>query len=221
MKSVIGRYDTNPCNRCPAYPHPPSASLRQAWMAHPQKPKLESGEKAQAKYIQRNPGIDNPIAENSQNVADIQKDESLKEGGAYGCVYHKDAQIISVRLPGETVPVKFDCNARMRQINHEQGASEVIVLEAGDYEIIFDLNLTAKAASFVVFELQVNGTALPGGRSCYMLTVGSQAYRGFTIASLGANDSVRLVMTSGIACEATLACGGASLKILKLGESTA
>jgi hypothetical protein len=54
-----------------------------------------------------------------------------------------------------------------------------------------------------------------------MLTVGSQAYRGFTIASLGANDSVRLVMTSGTACEATLACGGASLKILKLGESTA
>ena len=219
MKSAFDRYDKNTYNRNPAYSLSASASLRQAWMAQSQKPRFEGGEKTKTDNMQQITERNNPVQEDLQNDSDI--NTKKKESGAYGCVYHKDAQIISVRFPGEVAPIKFDCNACMRQTTHEKGASEVIVSEEGDYEITFELNLTAKAASVVVFELQVNGTALPGGRSCYMLTVGSQAYRGFTIASLSANDSVRLVMTSGVACEATLTCGGAALKILKLGESTA
>ena len=219
MKSMFGRYEASGTF---AYPNPSCGLRGQAWITQPQKHKRVYQAVAEDNSIQPNPNTEEVIPVNGDNDTGIQSNAVETVGAAYGYVYQQGAQTLSVRRPGETIPVRFSSNACMRHVIHKPDTSDITVMDAGDYEISFDLNLRAKAASFAAFELQVNGAVLPGGRFCRMLTVGSQVCHALVIAALGANDTVRLVMTSATACEAALACGGvsAAIRIHRLGEST-
>lgn len=138
--------------------------------------------------------------------------------GAYGCVYHRGGQRLTVTAPGDSAPIRFHSHSCLYHIGHVQDEAEVTVQQAGDYELAFDLRVSAKASAPVRFELHAGEEALPGGDFSFILSTGIQECRGVAMAALEAGDTICLVMTSVSVCEALLSPGGvsASLRFKKL-----
>ena len=129
---------------------------------------------------------------------------------AYGYVFQNGVQHLTVKKPGESAPVHFRNHNCLKHIDHAENDAEVIVREAGDYEITFELCLSAKAAAPVLFELRREDGVLPGGAFQYILSNDFRECRGTVMARLRENDHISVVMTSASTCETTLAAGGVS-----------
>ncbi len=145
---------------------------------------------------------------------------AAKSGGldAYGCVYHSGGQRLTVTVPGNSAPIRFHSHSCLYHIGHVQDEAEVTVQQAGDYELAFDLRVSAKASAPVRFELRAGEEALPGGDFSFILSTGIQECRGVAMATLEAGDTICLVMTSVSVCEVSLLPSGvsASLRLKKL-----
>jgi hypothetical protein len=147
--------------------------------------------------------------------------ESVQPAGEqsiYGCVYHKGVQRLVAAHPGEAASICFNAHSCLSRIGHSDGDDHVTVLETGDYELAFDLRVSAKTSAPVLFKLYAGDEPLPGGTFEYLLSSGIHECRGGTMACLQAGDRIRLVMTSVSVCEASLAPGGVSamLRLKKL-----
>jgi len=118
---------------------------------------------------------------------------------AYGSVYHSGTATLNVTVPGEIVAIPFTNDSLLNGVTHETGAAEVVVEEAGDYELRFALYFTATADAFATFAIQANEANLAGGVFSRLVTTEYQTYSGSTIASLDEGDRVRIVFTSSIA----------------------
>ena len=129
---------------------------------------------------------------------------------AYGCVYHKGAQRLVIEHPGDAVPVRFAAHNCLNRIGHDAGDAHATVTEAGDYEITFDVRLSANASAPLVFELRAGDKPIPGGTFVFTWCSGIHACRGGTMAHLQAGDRISLVLTSASVCQATLSAGGVS-----------
>lgn len=135
---------------------------------------------------------------------------------AYGCVYHKGVQRLVIAHPGDAVPIRFDAHSCLNRIGHEAGDAHAAVSEAGDYEISFDVRLSANASAPLVFELRAGDKPIPGGVFAFALSSGTRECRGGTMAHLKAGDRISLMLTSASVCQATLSASGvAAMLILK------
>ncbi len=137
---------------------------------------------------------------------------------AYGCLYHKGSQRLVVSRPGDAVSVRFGKHSCLNGVEHIEGDDHVAVTESGDYEITFDLRVSAKASTPVMFELRSGNDTLPGGMFEFAISTGVRECRGGTMAYLQAGDRIGVVMTSVTVCEANLSSGGVSamLRLKKL-----
>ena len=129
---------------------------------------------------------------------------------AYGCVYHKGPQRLVVAHPGDAVPVRFAAHSCLNGIGHNAGDTYAEVADAGDYEITFDVRVSANASAPVVFELRAGDEPVLGGTYVFALSSGIRECRGRTMARLQAGDRIGLVLTSASVCEASLSAGGVS-----------
>lgn len=135
---------------------------------------------------------------------------------AYGCVYHKGAQRLVIAHPGDAVPIPFAAHSCLNRIGHNAGDAYAEVADAGDYEIAFDLRISANASAPVALELRAGDQPIPGGTYLFALSSGIREYRGGTMAQLQAGDRIGLVLTSASVCEASLsACGVSAMLSLK------
>jgi len=144
--------------------------------------------------------------------------ESQPESGlcAYGCAYHGAALRLTVSRPGERVRVRFGSHRCLKRMDHAEDGAGLVVQEAGDYEIAFELCAAVKAASPVMFELAAGEEAIPGGTVTAILSGGIRQYRCSVMAPLRAGDCVGVVMTSASVCKAEFAANGTRLMIKKL-----
>ncbi len=130
--------------------------------------------------------------------------------GAYGCAYHQGRQRLVVAHPGDAVPVHFNAHSCLNRIGHSEGDDHVVAEHAGDYDISFELRVTAKSSAPVTLELRAGDKTLPGGMFVYLLSSGTRECRGTVMARLQAGDHVSLMLASVSVCEASLAAGGVS-----------
>ena len=115
-----------------------------------------------------------------------------------------------VAHPGDAVPVRFAAHSCLNGIGHNAGDTYAEVADAGDYEITFDVRVSANASAPVVFELRAGDEPVLGGTYVFALSSGIRECRGRTMARLQAGDRIGLVLTSASVCEASLSAGGVS-----------
>jgi len=153
-----------------------------------------------------------------QESADATAEAKPAESGlrAYGCAYHGSAQCLTVSRPEERVRVRFGSRGCLKRMELAEDGAGLVVQEAGDYEIAFELCAAVKAASPVTFELAAGEEAIPGGTVTAILPGGIRQYRCSVMAPLRAGDCVGVVMTSASVCKAEFTANGARLLIKKL-----
>jgi len=153
-----------------------------------------------------------------QETAEITAAEQPTESGlrAYGCAYHSTAQRLTVSRPEERVKVRLGSHSCLKRVDHAEDGAGLVVQEAGDYEITFELCAAVKAASPVIFELAVGEEKVPGGTVTAILRGGIRQYRCSVMTPLQAGGCVGVVMTSASVCEAEFTANGARLMIKKL-----
>jgi len=153
-----------------------------------------------------------------QETADATAESQPAESGlrAYGCAYHGAAQCLTVSRPGERVKVRFGSYGCLKRMEHAEDGAGLVVQEAGDYEIAFELCATVKAASPVTFELAAGEETINGGTVTAVLSGGIRQCRCNVMAPLRAGDCVGVVMTSASVCKAEFAANGTRLMIKKL-----
>jgi hypothetical protein len=152
--------------------------------------------------------------ETAENIDNNAKEVKHRGLNAYGYVYHCGAQRLVISQPGERSTLRFGHFTCLKGIELTGDNTGVIVREAGDYEITFDLQIIAKASAPVTFELCTDDGALAGGSFVYILSGGITECRGSMMAALRSNDKVSVVMRSASVCEATLASAGLYIKKL-------
>lgn len=165
--------------------------------------------------------VTNPFSKKASSAIETPASSQVREYAqpepglsAYGCVFHKGPQRLIVVRSGEAVPVCFNAHSCLNRIAYNEGDNYVAAAEAGDYEITFDLRVSAKASAPVIFELRAGNKPLPGGTFEYALSSGTRECRGATMARLQSGDHISLVMTSVSVCEASLASGGVSAMLM-------
>lgn len=135
---------------------------------------------------------------------------------AYGCAYQSTAQRLAISRPKDCAMVRFGGHSCLKRVEYAQDGSGLLVQEAGDYEIVFEMCAAVKAASPVTFALAVGEEAIPGGTITVILPGGMRQYRSGVMAPLRAGARVGVVLTSASVCEVEFAPNGARLMIKKL-----
>jgi hypothetical protein len=135
---------------------------------------------------------------------------------AYGCAYGSTAQRLTISRPGQRETIRFFSHSCLRRVDHAQDGTGLVVEEAGDYEITFELCAAVKAASPVTFELVTGDEAIPGGTVTVILPGGMRQCRSGVMAPLQAGDRIGVMITSASVCKVEVAAGGAKLMIKKL-----
>lgn len=158
--------------------------------------------------------LDAALQETADETAEAQPEESGLR--AYGCAYHGTAQRLTVSWPGERVRVRFGSHSCLKRMGHAEDGAGLVVQEAGDYEITFELCAAVKAASPITFELAAGEEKVPGGTVTAILPGGIRQYCCSVMAPLRAGDCVGVVMTSASVCGAEFTANGARLMIKKL-----
>lgn len=137
---------------------------------------------------------------------------------AYGCVYHVGTQKLSVTVPGDMVPVKFDHDAFLNGIWHEEDTPDVQIKDHGIYEVTYMVCLAGASTAAVAFAVQADGEMMPGSLQSRLLTNEEQVCGGTVIGELWKDSIVRVVMTSGTVVSGEMKGTGvtASLVLKKL-----
>lgn len=149
--------------------------------------------------ISRNPRNQFSISRNRREASNesAAQEEAVSDIGAYGLAYQSGPETLSVIEPGGIVPVLLSNSAPLKMgVTHEPGAAEVIVSFSGDYEIRFALYISADKAGPATFSLQGDGKNIESAVWDIPLKSGFQIVNGFTIAHIGKNVRVRVVMTA-------------------------
>ena len=109
--------------------------------------------------------------------------------------------------------VPFSNNGPLVGITHTPGLTTITVPSAGDYEIIYNVSITAGVGSAIA--IAVNGTVQPSTQITALVATGEIG--GNTILTLAAGDVITLRNNSATPLVMTLAPGvGAQMDILLL-----
>ena len=137
---------------------------------------------------------------------------------AYGGLYNDAAQTPTITTENVYVPVEL--NTEMPLLNTTTATNQITVLQAGDYEITYHLQINSTA------ELTFNVTARQNSTPIASSTIEQTALETATggtfvvdvansiIATLAANDVIDLALTT------TTAPGGATITIPENGDAT-
>jgi len=112
--------------------------------------------------------------------------------------------------PGEQVAIPYSGSGVVKDLIHEAGSPDVVVMRDGDYEICFTVYFKAKGRQTGVFAIQVNGAASESGVFRCPLTAKPQVFWGAATYSLISGDSLRVVFTSPQEAGINLQEGGVS-----------
>ncbi len=125
------------------------------------------------------------------------QEETANDIGTYGLAYQSGPEILSVIEPGGIVPVLLSNSAPINTgVTHEPGTAEVIVTSSGDYEIRFALHISADKAGPATFSLQSDGKNIESAVWDIPLKSGFQIVTGFTIAHIGKDARVHVVISA-------------------------
>ncbi|KIE48252.1 hypothetical protein U732_3972 [Clostridium argentinense CDC 2741] len=101
-------------------------------------------------------------------------------------------------------PINFNNSGPLSTGVTHPTANTINVTNAGQYEINFVVFFTATLAVAGTFQIQINGTAVPGGVFTETLSTGLQVYSGSVIATVPANANIQLAFGAAVALGITI-----------------
>ena len=137
---------------------------------------------------------------------------------AYGGLYNNAAQTPTIATENTYVPVEL--NTQMPVLNTTTATNQITVLQAGDYEITYHLQINSTAE--LTFNVTARNNTTPIASSTIEQTALETATGGTfvvdvansVIVTLAANDVIDLALTT------TTAPGGATITIPENGDAT-
>jgi len=138
---------------------------------------------------------------------------------SYGSFYRTDTLSLDIIDPGEQLPIPYSGNGVVKDLIHEAGSPDVMVMRDGDYEVRFTVYFKAKGRQAGTFAIQINGVTSESGVFRCPFTAKPQMFSGTAIYSLISGDSLRVIFTSDQETGISLQDGGVSavLTIRRLG----
>ena len=134
---------------------------------------------------------------------------------AYGGRYSNTSRTIELTIGGTSqVPLA----TTMPNLNTTYGTNNIIITQAGNYEINYYSNLSVSLAATVTMAVRQNGTNIPSTVITRAISAGvGSIYSGSVIVSLAAGTTIDLAMSSLLAVGVTLGNGvNATLSVKKL-----
>ncbi|MBS5824503.1 MAG: collagen-like protein, partial [Clostridium argentinense] len=123
---------------------------------------------------------------------------------SFGYVYNTGDQAINIALLQPPQPIDFNNTGPLSAGITHPTADTINVTNAGEYEINFVVYFTATLALAGTFQIQINGTAVPGGVFTETLSTGLQVYTGSVIATVPANANIQLAFGAAVALGITI-----------------
>lgn len=135
---------------------------------------------------------------------------------AYGGRYNNTAQTINLGVGTQS---QVNLATAMPSLNvTNTGNNNIVITQAGTYEINYYVNLSAALATTVTMAVRANGTNIPSTVISRALSVGTNSiYSGSTIVTLAAGTTLDMAVSALVAVGLTLGNGvNASLSVKKL-----
>lgn len=147
---------------------------------------------------------------------ELNRDEESKMNNqrAFGYVYYAGPQKLSVSVPGDVTPVRFDSHTVLQGLSHDDNSPEILAGQSGIYEISYTVSAQSDNSAYAAFAVQIDGQTVDGSMTAKLINAQGCVYNAAVITEIKQGTLIRLVMTSGTTISVETTGNGVSASMM-------